>query len=156
MKKNLAIIATSAFLVSIFLPFLTYNGQSVSLSDIIQAAAQYRAYSLDLTAFSLAIILAVIGLIRLFSNKGYRWVLWAGIFGLLACAIEIITGQSQLSEAIADATLLEILGFGFWIMLLSSIGMIVSFFLKTPEPLQSAQYPQPPQLPQDPPQTPPQ
>jgi hypothetical protein len=136
MKRPLAIIATLIFLVSYFLPFMGYRGVDISLFTILTAALQYGRFAFDILAFDLAFIAAIIGLITVSLNRGTktRPVMVAGILGVVACALEIFVGGGLESVQSLGISIFEMLGIGFWLMILSSITMIVSHNLKEPEP----------------------
>ena len=72
MKRVLGVIAALIFLISYFLPFMTFRGLNVSLFDILKAAWENFYIKLDIIVFSLAFLLAVIGLIMTALNKGTK------------------------------------------------------------------------------------
>jgi hypothetical protein len=134
MKKILALIATVAFLVSYSIPIMEYSGSQLILMSTLIKAFQSNIFALDITAFFLAFILAVIGLIVQLVDKGTWMIFSAGLIGLIGCIIEFFTFDSQMKRISMDITIMQVLTFGFWLLLASSIAMMISHFLKKPEP----------------------
>lgn len=130
MKKNLAIIATVVFIISYFLPFISLMGVSVSLFTILTTSLQMGVFALDIIAFILAFVLAVIGLVMVFMGKGVKVVMFAGILGLVACLLEVIVGGGTQGLDSLGVSIFQILGFGFWLTAIASIGMIASGVVK--------------------------
>ncbi len=123
MKKILAIVAAVVFIFAFFvLPYITLLDMTLFSSIMLVLQAGGGSGILGIILYAVALILAVVGLVMIFMNKAnkYKFILYAGILAAVAAAFDLITSGSASSY----------LGIGYWVILISAIGMIVAGVLK--------------------------
>jgi hypothetical protein len=116
MKKYLAIGASVLFLIAFFaFPYITLMDLTL-FSSIMLILQNGGGGFLAIIMYGLALIFTVIGLVMIFTNKENKFTRYAGVLAGVAALFDLVTSGSSSSY----------LGFGFWIILISAVGMAVS------------------------------
>ncbi|MFH0894578.1 MAG: hypothetical protein V2A54_09085 [Bacteroidota bacterium] len=134
---NVMVVLLAALsIISIFLPWFAAKGESVSLVNIL-------SYVGDLTAFdSKANLLYLLLLIPIFSaviigvemNNNVKVKLWSQIGKIIVFVINILAlvGLIYVQSLLGGtkATVFEIMGYGYWIALISSVLLLITVFTR--------------------------
>ena len=121
-NKKITLGATAAMVLSVFLPYMTFMGQSASLFDIIMLEPATRV--------TLVLLFAIGALVTAFLDKAKISRICSGVvLGMLLYGLykmnEVATGLSTMPGV--DVSIFDIIGFGFYITLIASIlGVVFS------------------------------
>ena len=118
-NKKITLGATAAMVLSVFLPYMSFMGQSASLFDIIMLEPATRV--------TLVLLFAIGALVTAFLDKAKISRICSGVVlaSLLYGLYKMNEAASMASKMGADVSIFDFIGFGFYITLIASIFGVV-------------------------------